>query len=47
LRQLQADLVHFCAELPDGIKWSVDALKMQEARGHAVSFFSSLRMISV
>jgi hypothetical protein len=39
LRGLQAELVRFYAELPNAMKWSVDAFKVQEARGHGVSYF--------
>jgi hypothetical protein len=41
LRRLQSELVHFYADLPDAMKWSVDALKVQEARGHGVGYFHS------
>lgn len=36
LKELQAELVQFYAELSDAMKWSVDAFKHQEARGHGV-----------
>jgi hypothetical protein len=39
LKGLQAELVRFYAELPDAMKWSVDAFKAQEARGHGVGCF--------
>lgn len=39
LKGLQAELVRFYAELPDAMKWSVDAFKAQEARGHGVGRF--------
>jgi hypothetical protein len=37
LKGLQTELVQFYAELPEAMKWSVDAFKCQEARGHGVS----------
>lgn len=40
LRGLQAKLVRFYAELPDAMKWSVEAFKVQEARGHGDSFLT-------
>ena len=36
LSGLQAQLVKFYAELPEEMKWSVEAFKRQEARGHGV-----------
>ncbi|KAG6902386.1 hypothetical protein C0995_000591 [Termitomyces sp. Mi166 len=40
LKELQAELVQFYAELLDAMKWSVDAFKHQEARGHGDSFLT-------
>ncbi|KAG6815881.1 hypothetical protein H0H87_010523 [Tephrocybe sp. NHM501043] len=40
LRGLQEELVQFYAGLPDAMKWSVDAFKHQEARGHGDSFLT-------
>ncbi|KAG5652111.1 hypothetical protein H0H81_006285 [Sphagnurus paluster] len=37
LKGLQTHLVEFYKDLPEGMKWSVDAFKCQEARGHGVS----------
>ncbi|KAG5721563.1 hypothetical protein E4T56_gene13052 [Termitomyces sp. T112] len=40
LKELQAELVQFYAQLSDVMKWSVDAFKNQEARGHGDSFLT-------
>ncbi|KAJ6590571.1 fungal-specific transcription factor domain-containing protein [Mycena vulgaris] len=40
LRGLQTQLVQFYADLPDPMKWSVDAFKHQEARGYGGSFLT-------
>ncbi|KAG6853266.1 hypothetical protein C0991_005591 [Blastosporella zonata] len=40
LKGLQEELVQFYAELLDAMKWSVDAFKHQEARGHGDSFLT-------
>ncbi|KAJ7736742.1 fungal-specific transcription factor domain-containing protein [Mycena maculata] len=40
LRGLQTQLVQFYAELPDSMKWSVEAFKHQEARGYGGSFLT-------
>lgn len=40
LKGLQTELVQFYAELPDAMKWSVDAFKHQETRGHGDSFLT-------
>ncbi|KAF8057613.1 fungal-specific transcription factor domain-containing protein [Lyophyllum atratum] len=40
LKRLQTELVQFYAELPDAMKWSVEAFKHQEARGHGDSFLT-------
>lgn len=39
LQNLQTQLVQFYAELPSGMKWSVDAFRHQESRGHGVRSF--------
>ncbi|KAG6915968.1 hypothetical protein DXG01_009057 [Tephrocybe rancida] len=40
LKGLQEELVQFYSELLDAMKWSVDAFKHQEARGHGDSFLT-------
>ncbi|KAJ7641467.1 fungal-specific transcription factor domain-containing protein [Roridomyces roridus] len=40
LRGLQTQLVQFYADLPEPMKWSVDAFKYQEERGHGGSFLT-------
>ncbi|KAK1222253.1 hypothetical protein PQX77_014886 [Marasmius sp. AFHP31] len=40
LSGLQAQLVQFYAELPEEMKWSVEAFKRQEARGHGGTYFT-------
>ncbi|KAG6828958.1 hypothetical protein H0H92_006185 [Tricholoma furcatifolium] len=40
LKALQGELVQLYAELPEEMKWSVDAFKHQEARGHGDSFLT-------
>ncbi|KAJ7119557.1 fungal-specific transcription factor domain-containing protein [Mycena epipterygia] len=40
LRGLQTQLVQFYADLPDPMKWSVEAFKHQEARGYGGSFLT-------
>ncbi|KAJ7904949.1 hypothetical protein B0H13DRAFT_2509698 [Mycena leptocephala] len=40
LRGLQTQLVQFYADLPNPMKWSVDAFKHQEARGYGGSFLT-------
>ena len=37
LHTLQNQLVQFYSQLPDAMKWSVDAFKHQEERSHGVS----------
>ncbi|KAJ7675429.1 fungal-specific transcription factor domain-containing protein [Mycena rosella] len=40
LRGLQTQLVQFYADLPEPMKWSVEAFKHQEARGYGGSFLT-------
>ncbi|KAK7036707.1 hypothetical protein VNI00_011372 [Paramarasmius palmivorus] len=40
LSGLQAQLVQFYAELPEEMKWSVEAFKRQEARGHGGTYLT-------
>ncbi|KAF9267220.1 hypothetical protein L218DRAFT_1074512 [Marasmius fiardii PR-910] len=40
LSELQAQLVQFYAELPEDMKWSVEAFKRQELRGHGGTYLT-------
>lgn len=40
LKELQTSLVQFYAGLPDSLKWSVEAFKVQESRGHGGTFLT-------
>ncbi|KAF5327990.1 hypothetical protein D9758_017789 [Tetrapyrgos nigripes] len=40
LAELQAQLVQYYAELPEAMRWTVDAFRCQEARGHGGVFLT-------
>lgn len=42
LGELQNQLVQFYADLPDGMKWSVEVFQLQESRGHGVSYLANV-----